>query len=169
VPGIGFSPDKVLQARIFAYADAHRYRVGTHYEALPVNRPIAPVNHQHADGAMRFDTPARTNAWYEPNSFGGPTEDKAFAEPALPLHGDADRFDHRGISDDYTQPGDLFRLMNADQKRQLFDNIAAAMHGVPVEIQQRQLVHFHRADPAYAAGVAQRIGVAFDPPAIAAE
>lgn len=159
VPGIGFSPDKVLQARIFSYADAHRYRVGTHYEALPVNRPRCPVNHYHADGAMRFDAPSRTDAYYEPNSFGGPKQDPAQAEPALPLHGDADRFNHRDGNDDYTQPGALFRLMSTDQQRQLFDNIAAAMHGVPVEIQRRQLVHFHRADPAYGAGVAHRLGL----------
>ncbi len=159
VPGIGFSPDKMLQARIFAYADAHRYRIGTHYEALPVNRPRSPVNHYHADGAMRFDSPPRTNAWYEPNSFGGPVEDPSVAEPPLPIHGDADRFNHRDGNDDYTQPGDLFRLMSPDQQRQLFDNLAAAMQGVPVEIIKRQLVHFHRADPAYAAGVAQRVGV----------
>ena len=162
VPGIGFSPDKVLQARIFAYADAHRYRIGTHYEALPVNRPRCPVHHYHADGAMRFDSPPRTDAWYEPNSFGGPVEDPSVVEPPLPIHGDADRFDHRAGNDDYSQPGALFRLMTPDQQRQLFDNIAAAMRGVPEAIIRRQLVHFHRADPAYAAGVAQRVGVPVD-------
>ncbi len=57
VPGIGFSPDKMLQARIFSYADAHRYRVGTHYEMLPVNRPKVPVHTYHLDGPMRFDAP----------------------------------------------------------------------------------------------------------------
>ncbi len=71
VPGIGFSPDKMLQARVFSYADAHRYRVGTHYELLPVNRPKSQVNHYHADGPMRFDAPKGTDAYYEPNSFGG--------------------------------------------------------------------------------------------------
>jgi catalase len=169
VPGIGFSPDKVLQARIFAYADAHRYRIGTHYEALPVNRPRCPVHHYHADGAMRFDAPGRTEAWYEPNSFGGPVQDPSVAEPPLPLHGDADRFNHRDGNDDYSQPGALFRLMSPDQQAQLFDNIAAAMQGVPEAIIKRQLVHFHRADPAYAAGVAQRVGVSIDAAVIAAE
>ena len=74
VPGIGFSPDKVLQARIFSYADAHRHRLGTHYEALPVNAPRCPVHHYHKDGAMRFfqnDT-GNPDVYYEPNSFGGP-------------------------------------------------------------------------------------------------
>jgi catalase len=159
VPGIGFSPDKMLQARIFSYADAHRYRIGTHYESLPVNRPKAAVNTYHADGPMRFDAPQGTDAYYEPNSFGGPIENKHFAEPPLKICGEADRYDHRAGNDDYTQAGDLFRLMSPSQQAQLFGNIAAAMAGVPEEIIQRQLVHFHKADPAYAAGAAKALGL----------
>ncbi len=159
VPGIGFSPDKMLQARIFSYADAHRYRIGTHYEMLPVNRPKSAVNTYHADGPMRFDAPKSSNTYYEPNSFNGPKQDARYAEPPLKISGDTDRYNHRDGNDDYTQPGDLFRLMNASQKEQLFGNIAAAMAGVPEEIVQRQLVHFHKADPAYAAGVAKALGV----------
>ena len=159
VPGIGFSPDKMLQARIFSYADAHRYRVGTHYESLPVNRPKHPAQTYHADGPMRFDSPKGTNAYYEPNSFGGPTQDARFAEPPLKISGDADRWNHRDGNDDYTQPGNLFRMFDAGQKQRLFQNIAAAMAGVPAEIVQRQLVHFHRADPAYAQGVADALGI----------
>jgi len=159
VPGIGFSPDKMLQARIFSYADAHRYRVGTHYEMLPVNRPKNAVRTYHADGPMRFDAPKGPDAYYEPNSFGGPTQDARFAEPPLKISGDADRYNHRDGNDDYTQPGDLFRLFNAGQKQRLFQNIAAAMAGVPENIVQRQLVHFHKADPAYADGVAKALGV----------
>jgi catalase len=159
VPGIGFSPDKMLQARVFSYADAHRYRLGTHYEMLPVNRPKVPVHHYHADGPMRFDAPKGTDAYYEPNSFGGPVQDARFAEPPLKISGDADRYNHRDGNDDYTQPGDLFRLMTPDQQQQLFKNVAAAMTDVPGEIVQRQLVHFHKADPAYAAGVAKALGV----------
>jgi len=159
VPGIGFSPDKMLQARIFSYADAHRYRVGTHYEMLPVNRPRNAVRTYHADGPMRFDAPKGPDAYYEPNSFGGPTQDARFAEPPLKISGDADRYNHRDGNDDYTQPGDLFRLFNAGQKQRLFQNIAAAMAGVPENIVQRQLVHFHKADPAYADGVAKALGV----------
>src|SRR5258708_4473842 len=158
VPGIGFSPDKMLQARIFSYADAHRYRVGTHYEMLPVNRPKNAVRTYHADGPMRFDAPRGTDAYYEPNSFGGPTQDAHYAEPTLKISGDAGRYNHRDGNDDYTQPGNLFRLFNAEQKQRLFNNIAAAMAGVPGNIVQRQLVHFHKADPAYAAGVAKALG-----------
>jgi catalase len=159
VPGIGFSPDKMLQARIFSYADSHRYRVGTHYEMLPVNRPKVAVNNYNADGPMRFDAPKATDAYYEPNSFNGPVQDKRFAEPPLKISGDADRYNHRDGNDDYTQPGLLFKLMTAEQQGRLFKNIAAAMSGVPEEIVQRQLVHFHKADPRYAEGVAKAVGV----------
>ena len=153
VPGIGFSPDKMLQGRIFSYADAHRYRVGTWYEAIPVNRPKSRVNTYHLDGPMNFQTPASREAYYEPNSFGGPVEDHRFDEPPLRISGEADRYNHREGNDDYTQPGNLFRLMSDDQKRQLFSNIAEAMTGVPQYIIDRQLGHFDKADPAYGDGV----------------
>ncbi len=162
VPGISFSPDKMLQARVFSYADAHRYRLGTHYEALPVNRPKSEVNHYHKDGAMRFFDNFHSNpdAYYEPNTMNGPQEDAAVAEPPLRIDGDADRYNHREGNDDYTQPGNLFRMFDQGQRERLFGNIAAAMDGVPEEIIQRQLVHFYKADPAYGEGVAKAVGVA---------
>jgi catalase len=153
VPGISFSPDKMLQARIFSYADAHRYRVGTWYEKLPVNAPKSAVRTYHLDGQMVFDSPKGTDAYYEPNSFAGPVQDSAFAEPPLRIKGDADRFNHREGNDDYKQPGDLFRLMSDSQKEQLFHNLAATMEGIPQNIIDRQLAHFAKADPAYAEGV----------------
>ncbi len=155
VPGIGFSPDKMLQARIFSYADAHRYRLGTHYEALPVNAPKVPVHHYHKDGAMRFfqnDT-GNPDAYYEPNSFGGPAQDPTVKEPPLRISGDADRYDHRAGNDDFTQPAALFALFDQAQKQRLFANIAASMTGVPEQIIARQLALFTRVDPAYGAGV----------------
>ena len=161
VPGIGFSPDKMLQARVFSYADAHRYRLGTHYECLPVNRPRCPVHHYHKDGPMRFfpQQTGATDAYYEPNSFGGAKEDKRFAEPPLKISGDADRYNHRDGNDDYRQAGDLFRLMPPDAQARLMDNIVEAMQGVPAEIVERQIGHFYKADPAYGRGVAQRTGL----------
>ncbi|MDQ8202680.1 catalase [Pelagicoccus sp. SDUM812003] len=165
VPGIGHSPDKMLQARVFSYADAHRYRLGTHYEALPVNRPKNEVNHYHKDGAMRFfqNDAGNPDLYYEPNSFGGPAEDPSYAEPPLGISGDADRYDHREGNDDYTQPGNLYRLFNDSQRDRLHRNIASAMQGVPENIVRRQLNHFHRADPAYAQGVARALGIEFEP------
>src|ERR1700730_15855364 len=139
----------MLQPRIFAYADAHRYRLGTHYEALPVNAAKCPVHHYHKDGPMRFfrnDT-GNPDAYYEPNSFSGPVEAPAYREPPLKISGDADRYDHRdgndpAGNDDYTQPGNLFRLMKPDARQRLMDNIAAAMQGVPNEIVKRQGLDF---------------------------
>ena len=95
VPGIGFSPDKMLQARIFSYADAHRYRLGTHYEALPANAPKnSKVNHYHKDGSMRFFTNdfGNPDAYYEPNQYEGPVADFSVKEPPLRIDGDADRY-----------------------------------------------------------------------------
>jgi catalase len=153
VPGVSFSPDKVLQARIFAYADAHRYRVGTHYEALPVNRPKSATNNYHSDGSMRFDSPKGNDAYYEPNSFNGPKEDKTIAEPPLKISGDADRYDHREGNDDYVQVRALYNLFDAEQRQRLYQNYAAAMDGVPDEIVQRQVGHLNKVDPSYGAGV----------------
>jgi catalase len=173
VPGISWSPDKMLQARIFSYADAHRYRLGTHYEALPVNRPKADVAHYHKDGPMRFFPPLTENAdaFYEPNSFNGPAQDERFVEPPLKISGDAERYNHRDGNDDYRQPGDLFRLIGTDAQQRLMDNIAEAMQGVPAEIVKRQIGHFYRADPNYGIGVASRMGLSVSdlPSAVAAE
>ena len=161
VPGIGFSPDKVLQARIFAYADAHRYRIGTHYESLPVNAPKCPVHHYHKDGSMRFfeSNTGNADAYYEPNSVGGATQDDTYREPPLMLSGEVDRHDHREGNDDYSQPRALFELFDDGQRSRLFSNIAETMDGIPMEIIERQLEHFHRVHPAYADGVASALGI----------
>jgi catalase len=108
---------------------------------------------------MRFDENVGGSVNYEPNSFGGPVEDRAFREPPLPVSGAADRYDHGIGNYDYSQPGALFRLMSDDQKRQFFDNFAAAMRGVPEAIQLRQEAHFAKADPAYGHSVTERLGL----------
>jgi catalase len=169
VPGVSHSPDKMLQARIFSYADAHRYRVGVNADQLPVNKPRCPVHNYNLDGAMRLAGIPNPDAYYEPNSFNGPVQDERFGEPPLKISGDADRYNHRDGNDDYRQPGDLFRLMTPEQKDQLFHNYKAAMEGVPVEIVKRQIVHCYKADPQYGAGVAKALGIDFTPQMIAAE
>ncbi|QTL01965.1 catalase [Aquabacter sp. L1I39] len=155
VPGIGFSPDKMLQGRIFSYADAHRYRLGTHYEHLPVNAARCPVHHYHKDGAMRFfpQLTGNTDAYYEPNSFNGAVENPAYLEPPLKISGDAERYSHRVGNDDYSQPRALFELFDAGQRQRLFLNLAEAMFGVPDAIIERQLGHFEKVHPEYGAGV----------------
>ena len=162
VPGISWSPDKMLQARIFSYADAHRYRLGTHYEHLPVNAARCPVHAYHKDGPMRF-FPAETgnvDAYYEPNSFNGAVQDERYKEPPMEISSEAaDRYNHRDGNDDYRQPGDLFRLMSRESRERLFNNYADAMAGVPVEIIKRQVAHCYKADPAYGEGLAARMGL----------
>jgi catalase len=159
VPGIGLSPDKMLQGRIFAYADAQRYRVGSNYQQLPVNAPKCPYHNYQRDGAMRLDGNFGGAPNYEPNSRDGePKQAPQFAEPPLRLSGEAARWDHRVDEDYYSQPGALFRLMSPAQQQLLIDNIVGAMRGVPEAIVRRQLVHFRKADQAYGDGVAMGLG-----------
>ncbi|MGJ0341034.1 catalase [Aliarcobacter cryaerophilus] len=159
VPGISYSPDKMLQARIFSYPDAQRYRVGTHYEMLPVNRPIVEVNTYNLDGSMNYKIKEPTKAFYEPNSFDGPVEDKSYLEPDLAVGDIAKRYDHRVGNDDFSQPRALFLLMSNSQKEQLFSNIKDAMAGVPRDIVDRQIALFEKVHPDYAAGVKKALGI----------
>ena len=162
VPGISFSPCKMLQARLFAYADAHRYRLGANFERLPVNAPNATrvANTYQRDGLMRFDDNAGPGPNYEPNRFGGPKEDAAYREPQLKISGDADRYEQkRGVDDDYVQPGNLYRLMSAEQQKGLVTNIVGSLKNVPKEIQDEMVAHFRKADRAYGDGVARGLGL----------
>ena len=161
VPGISFSPCKMLQARIFSYADAHRYRLGVNYERLPANMPRhADVSNYERDGMMRFDDNGGPSVNYEPNSFGGPVEDHAYDEPPLKLSGDADRYEQkRGVDDDFIQPGNLYRLMPPDEQERLVNNIVSTMKDVPEEIRLKMVEHFRRADEAYGNGVATGLGM----------
>ncbi|PRM90511.1 catalase [Aliarcobacter cryaerophilus] len=159
VPGISYSPDKMLQARIFSYPDAQRYRVGTHYEDLPVNRPIVEVNTYNLDGSMNYKVKEPTKAFYEPNSFDGPIEDASYLEPDLDLQGAASRYDHRVGNDDFSQVRALFNLMSQNQKEQLFSNIKDAMDTVPRNIVDRQIALFEQVHPEYANGVKKALGI----------
>ena len=158
VPGIGHSPDKMLQMRVHSYGDAQRYRVGTNHQHLPVNAARCPVHNYQRDGTMRFDGNGGGTVNYEPNSVNGPAEDASAKEPPLAISGDADRFDHRAGNDDFTQAGNLFRIMPKDEQDRLMDTIAGAMAGVLSDIVDRQLGYFRNADAAYGVGIAQRLG-----------
>lgn len=158
-PGISFSPCKMLQARLFAYADAHRYRLGVNYERLPVNAPrCTTANNYQRDGHMRFDDNGGASPNYEPNSFCGPVANPAYAEPPLKISGDAARYEQkRGVDDDYIQPGNLYRLLTPDHKQRLAENIARSLKKAPRAIQEKMVEHFLRADPAYGEAVAQEL------------
>ncbi len=153
VPGISFSPDKMLQGRLFSYGDAQRYRLGVNHAQIPVNAPRCPVHSYHRDGAMRVDGNHGATLGYEPNSYGQWQEQPEFREPPLAVTGAADRWNHREDGDYYSQPGALFRLMTPAQQQVLFENTARSVGGAPVPIQLRHIENCTKADPAYGAGV----------------
>ncbi len=160
VPGMGFSPDRMLQGRLISYPDAHRYRLGVNYDLLPVNAPKCPFATYNRDGAMRFDGNGGKGPNYEPNSFGGPTQDPRYAErPVTYDSATVERYDHRQLDGDYyTQPGNLFRLMKPDAQERLCGNIAAGLGQVETRIQDLQINHFYKCDPKYGEGVAKGLG-----------
>ncbi|MDR4503754.1 MAG: catalase [Candidatus Scalindua sp.] len=162
VPGIGFSPDKMLQGRLFSYGDAQRYRLGVNHHLIPVNASRCPFHSYHRDGAMRIDGNYGRTPGYEPNSCGEWQQQPEFSEPALSLDGAADHWNHRDDDDYYTQPGLLFRLMSPEQQQALFANTASAMGDAPLEIKIRHIGNCMKADPAYGKGMADVLGISLD-------
>lgn len=165
VPGIGYSPDKMLQARLFSYSDAQRYRLGVNFNHIPVNAPQCPYHSYHRDGAMRTDGNLGATPSYWPNSHGvwaGQGEPDA---PVLALDGGAGHWDHRVDHDHFEQPGNLFRMMSAAQRQVLFENTARAMAGARDEVKERHIAHCTQADPAYGEGVAIALGMISPVPA----
>ncbi len=164
VPGISWSPDKMLQARIMSYADAHRYRVGVNYQQLPVNKPRCPVMHYQRDGAMSTGQCGAAAVYYPNSREGAPRPAPEYKEPAWSL-GDnvvVDRWDSTRDHDNYTQPGNLYRLFDDGQRDRLTSAIAGVLSQARPEVQRRQLCHFLRADPDYGARVAKKLGI--EPP-----
>ncbi|TDK39242.1 catalase [Rhizobium deserti] len=159
VPGIGFSPDRMLQARLFSYGDAARYRLGVNHHQIPVNAPKNPHNSYHRDGAMRTDGNHGATPAYVPNSQGLWPEQPDFREPPLAIGGSAAHWDHRVDDDHYEQPGNLFRMMSSEQREVLFANTARAMERVSLEVRERHVANCAKADPAYGEGVALALGV----------
>jgi len=157
IPGVGYSPDKMLQARLFSYGDAQRYRLGTNHHHIPVNAPRCPYHSFHRDGAMRTDGNLGRTATYWPNSKGEWTDQPALNEPPLEWTGVGDHWDHRVDDDHYQQPGDLFRMMTPSQRQALFDNTARAMGDARAVVKQRHIDNCAKADPAYGAGVAASV------------
>ncbi|WP_275405095.1 catalase [Crenobacter caeni] len=159
VPGISFSPDRMLQGRLFSYGDAQRYRLGVNHGQIPVNAPRCPFHSYHRDGAMRMDGNHGSTLAYEPNSYGQWQQQPDFSEPPLDISGAAQRWNHRDDTDYYSQPRALFRLMDADEKQRLFDNTARAMGDADIEIKRRHIANCTLADPEYGAGVARALGL----------
>ncbi len=158
VPGISFSPDKMLQGRLFSYGDAQRYRLGVNHFQIPVNAPRCPVGNFHRDGAMRVDGNHGGTLHYEPNSYGRWQEQSEYRDPPQAVGDVADHWNFREDDADYfSQPRALFHLMTPDQRQALFENTARAIDGAPDIVVQRHLDNCNQCDPAYGEGVAKAI------------
>lgn len=155
VPGTGASPDKMLQARLLAYPDAHRYRIGANANQLDVNRPICPVNNFQRDGAMarnHLGNQEQINGvnFYPNEQAELPKPMPEYTEPAMPILGEAwiKAYDTQE-EDNFSQAGNLFRLMSQDQKQQLVNNIAGALIHASEISQAKMLKQFYAADQEY--------------------
>jgi catalase len=158
VPGIGFSPDRMLQARLFSYGDTQRYRLGVNFNHIPVNAPRCPVVSYHRDGRMRTDGNAGGKPTYWPNSKGVWFDHAPeLLEPPLNLEGAAAHYDHRSEEDHFEQPGSLFRKMTPGQQQLLFENTARAMGDARLEVKRRHIDNCSKADHAYGTGVARAL------------
>jgi len=164
VPGIGFSPDRFLQGRLFSYGDAHRYRLGINYNQIPVNRAKVPVNDYHRDGAMRVDGNYGRAPAYTPNSYGVWTAQPEVMEPPMDLDGAMYRFDPKDdpTDDCFRAGGNLWRVMTEDQKQLLIENTAADMACVTKNIKYRHAAHCCLADPEYGERFSKAAGLCFD-------
>ncbi len=164
VPGIGYSPDRMLQTRLFSYGDAQRYRLGVNHHQIPVNHPQG-VKHPHSyhrDGLMRVDGNMGSELHYEPNSYGNWTDHPQSAEP-IQAGGDVYHYDFREDDHDYfTQPGLFFRSMSREQQLVLFENTARNMGCSTLQIKHRHINHCFMADPEYGKGVAEALGISID-------
>ena len=163
VPGLGYSPDRMLQGRLFGYHDAQLYRVGTNHQHLPVNRARCPFGNQQRDGSMAgadsHNNGGSAQNYETVNAAGTGSRGLGHGDPGWALNGVAGRYDERGESDDFTQAGNLFRIMPADAQDRLTSNIAGSMKDVSVEIKTLQIGHFTKADPAYGAAVARKLAL----------
>lgn len=160
VPGLGLSPDKLLQGRIFAYGDAQRYRLGVNHNLIPVNAPRCPANSYHRDGAMRVDGNFGSRISYIPNSY-GEWRENGESEPPLAMEGDIRRYDPSLDREDdvFYQPGDLYRLMTEDKRALLIENTARSIMPVTENVKYRHAVHCLKADSEYGRRIAEALSL----------
>jgi catalase len=153
VPGLGLSPDKMLQGRLFSYGDAQRYRLGVNHMSIPVNAPKCPVHAYHRDGQMRVDGNYGSTLGYQPNSLWEWDEQQEYKEPPLEITGAMDAYEPKDDTTDdcFYQAGDLYRLMTEDKKTVLIDNTARNIAPATENIKYRHTAHCCLADQDYGA------------------
>lgn len=162
IPGIDFSPDKMLQGRLFSYGDAQRYRLGVNHWQIPVNSPKAATNvcPFSRDGQMRIDGNQGGGINYYPNSYEAHQSKPEYKKPSLELEGELYEHDFREDDDNYyEQPGKLFRLQSPEQQQRIFQNTANEMQGTTDEVKHRHIRNCYKADPDYGKGVANALGI----------
>ncbi len=159
VPGIGLSPDKLLQGRLFSYGDAQRYRLGVNHYQIPVNAAKMPIHAFHRDGQMRVDGNYGGAISYQPNSHGEWAEQPDFREPPLELRGAMESYEPKADTTDdcFYQPGDLYRLMTEEKRAVRIENTARNMQGVTENIKSRHAAHCYLADPEYGERLAKAL------------
>jgi catalase len=158
IPGIGYSPDRMLQGRLFSYGDAQRYRLGVNHFPIPVNAPKCPFHSYHRGGAMRVDGNYGGTTSYEPNRHGEWQEQPDYSEPPFAINGDAQKFDFREDDHDYySQPGNLFRMFSPEEKQRLFANTVRALGPASKEVRDRHVANCTKADLACGEGVAKAL------------
>ncbi|WP_323705831.1 catalase [Mammaliicoccus sciuri] len=162
ISGIDFSPDKMLQGRLFSYGDAQRYRLGVNHWQIPVNSPKAATNvcPFSRDGQMRIDGNQGGGINYYPNSYEAHQSQPEYKKPSLELEGELYEHDFREDDDNYyEQPGKLFRLQSPEQQQRIFQNTANEMQGTTDEVKHRHIRNCYKADPDYGKGVADALGI----------
>ncbi|MDR3287819.1 MAG: catalase [Peptococcaceae bacterium] len=164
VPGLGLSPDKMLQARLFSYGDAQRYRLGVNHHAIPVNAPRVPVHAYHRDGQMRVDGNYGATKGYQPNSAGEWAEQPEYAEPPLEVQGMMMAYEPKDDQTDdcFYQAGDLYRLITEDKRQILIENTANNMDGVSENVRLRHAAHCYLADKEYGTRLAGALKLKLD-------
>ncbi|MCL1913724.1 MAG: catalase [Eubacteriaceae bacterium] len=162
VPGIGYSPDKLLQGRLFSYGDSHRYRLGVNHMSIPVNAPKVPVHSYHRDGHMRVDGNYGATKGYHPNSMGEWEAQPEYKEPPLALEGAMDHYDQYADDDCFYQPGDLYRLLTEDKRKLLIMNTATNIAPVTDNIKYRHAAHCYLADAEYGQRIAEALCLELD-------
>lgn len=161
VPGVGFSPDKLLQGRLFSYGDAQRYRLGVNHQQIPVNAPKCPYHAYHRDGQMRVDGNYGAAKSYQPNSYDEWKEQPDMKEPPLEVQGAMDSYEPKDDQSDdcFYQPGNLYRLMTQEKRDLLIENTARNMQGTTSNIRERHAAHCYLADSEYGTRIAEGVGV----------
>ena len=156
--GVGPSPDKLLQGRLFAYADAQRWRLGANFQQIPVNAPRCPMHTYQRDGMSQHRADGAPNYW--PNTQNGPAPVPVFAPPAMEVQAIITRHTRPAEDVDFIQAGELFRrVLNKTGKEHLISNIAGHLKNAKEHLRYRQCALFYKADPEYGTGVANAVGI----------